>query len=586
MPPDRSRQGPKPDHAFGLTLLLAIALSVAAILPRWSGGASISGAWYGGLLALASLALAGTALLLARRGRALVAAEAEMAKRLSELGAQVAAGTAALAESEARLRRAQRIGRVGGFEIDLRSGVNRRSQEYMTLQGMPGEARLERHADWVARLHPDDRDRAERRFLEAVSDTSGITEYAQDYRILAPGGEVRWIAARAEIERDAEGRALRMVGAHVDVTELKQAEASQRASEERLRLAQEAAGLGIWERDLRTGQAIWSPEQFALMGFDPAEGPPDRERLQARILPEDRSRMVIERVQHEVPAPRDDGSFRHQFRICHAGDGDIRSILALGRVFRDASGRAVRVVGVNLDITDRVRAEERQALLTRELDHRAKNALAVVQAALRLTSREDPDSFARAVQGRVASLTRAHTLLAEGGWSGAELRSLLQGELEPFLGAAGQMLLEGPPVRLAAVAAQPIAMAVHELATNAMKYGALSAAGGQVAVHWRLEGDRLLIDWSESGGPPVAGAPTRRGFGGRVIEATLHGQLGGTVERSWRPGGLLCRIALPAARVTALLPGGAEAPPELSFDAPATDPRSAGGSGRPDRPSP
>ena len=110
----------------------------------------------------------------------------------------------------------------------------------------------------------------------------------------------------------------------------------------------------------------------------------------------------------------------------------VRCILGLGRVFRGADGQPSRIIGVNLDITDRVRAEERQALLTRELDHRAKNALAVVQAALRLTPRDDPDAFARAVQGRVAALTRAHTLLAEGGWTGAELRAVLQGEFGPL----------------------------------------------------------------------------------------------------------------------------------------------------------
>ena len=242
-------------------------------------------------------------------------------------------------------------------------------------------------------------------------------------------------------------------------------------------------------------------------------------------------------------------------------------MLGLGRVFRGADGRPVRMIGVNLDITDRVRAEERQALLTRELDHRAKNALAVVQAALRLTRRDDADAFARAVQGRVAALTRAHTLLAEGGWTGAELRAVLKGELDPFLSSATQVVLDGPAVMLAAVAAQPIAMAVHELATNAMKYGALSAAAGQVTVRWRIaEERRLEIDWTESGGPVVAGGPARRGFGTRVIEATLGGQLGGTVAKTWEAAGMRCRITLPVARVT-VAARAMDAPPELSFGA-------------------
>ena len=394
----------------------------------------------------------------------------------------------------------------------------------------------------------------------------GVTEYAQEYRIIVPSGEIRWIAARAEIERDARGRAIRMVGAHVDVTELKNAEAARRASEERLRLAQEAAGLGIWERDLQTGAAVWSAEQFRLMGIDPAAGPPDREAMRALVLAEDRAALVVERLERDGPESLPpDGAFRHQFRIRRPADGELRSVLALGRVFHGPDGVPSRVIGVNLDITDRTQAEQRQALLTRELDHRAKNALAVVQAALRLTPRDNPDAFARAVEGRVAALTRAHTLLAEGGWSGAELRALLEGELEPFLGGGTRIVLDGPRVVLATVAAQPIAMALHELATNALKYGALSVPGGQVAVRWRIAGGQALqLEWAEAGGPAIAGQPSRRGFGTRMIEATLGGQLGGTVRKSWLPAGMVCRIDLPVARVAAAT---AAAPPEISFAA-------------------
>ncbi|SDB64209.1 sensor histidine kinase [Belnapia rosea] len=553
MAPDAGRPRAKlawlPDPAWCLPLLLAIALFTVAVLPLWSADGMVYGtAWYCAVLMLASLGLVGIAIMLARR--------------MTRLGEQIAASSAALAISKAQLQRAQRIGRVGGFEIDFRSGENHRSGAYMSVQGLPGEARIEQHADWVHRLHPEDRERAERYFLDAVADGSGITDYAQEYRIIAPSGDVRWISARAEIERDTTGRALRMVGAHVDVTDMKQAEAARRASEERLRLAQEAAGLGVWERDLRTGAAVWSAEQYRLTGFDPASGPPSREALQACILPEAPSR---EAPAAERAAYQEDGSFRRQFRIRHVGDGGIRTILALGRVFRNATGRPIRVIGVNLDITDRVRAEERQLLLTRELDHRAKNALAVVQAALRLTPREDPAAFARAVQGRVAALTRAHTLLAKGGWSGAGLRTLLQGEVEPFLGAPAQMVLDGPPIRLAAVAAQPIAMAVHELATNAMKYGALSTDTGRVVVRWREEADSLVLDWTEEGGPPVMAAPQRRGFGTRVIEATLGAQLGGMVRFDWQAGGLVCAIRLPLGRVVALT-GPIEEPPELSLE--------------------
>ncbi|MCW8086668.1 sensor histidine kinase [Sabulicella glaciei] len=146
----------------------------------------------------------------------------------------------ALAASESRLRRVQRIGRVGGFEIDLATGANLRSPEYMVLQGHPAAARTEQHRDWVARLHPEDRERAERHFLEAVRDFAPTTHYEQEYRILTPEGEERWIYARAEIERDAAGRALRMRGAHLDITELRAAREALAHSEARFRALAEA----------------------------------------------------------------------------------------------------------------------------------------------------------------------------------------------------------------------------------------------------------------------------------------------------------------------------------------------------------
>jgi PAS domain S-box-containing protein len=214
-----------------------------------------------------------------------------------------------------------------------------------------------------------------------------------------------------------------------------------------------------------------------------------------------------------------------------------------------------RQVGVLFDdITERRAAEERQALLSREVDHRAKNALAVVQAALRLTRAADHDSFVRAVEGRVAALARAQTLLSEDRWRGADLRTLLASELAAFLAAPGRggprADLAGPVVTLPAGAAQPIAMAVHELATNAVKYGALSVAGGHVAVTWELGGSvppTLRLRWTESGGPTLEGPPARSGFGSRVLDATLRRQLGGSVRFDWPAEGLTCEIVVPLA---------------------------------------
>ncbi len=241
------------------------------------------------------------------------------------------------------------------------------------------------------------------------------------------------------------------------------------------------------------------------------------------------------------------------------------------------------------DIRERKQAEEKQALLAREVDHRAKNALAVVQAAIRLTRAEDVPGYVRALEGRIAALARAQTLLAQDRWAGADLREILRGELAPFLGGGRQRVaLIGPPMVLPPGAAQPLAMTVHELATNAVKHGALSAEGGRLTVSWFQEGQgaerSLKLRWTETGGPPVRGEPARRGFGSRMLDATIRRQLGGMVRLAWEAEGLACEIELPLARV----PGAAAAgggPGTMGDEAPPALPQPSKGMGGADGPS-
>ncbi|GAA0605971.1 hypothetical protein GCM10009416_49180 [Craurococcus roseus] len=214
-------------------------------------------------------------------------------------------------------------------------------------------------------------------------------------------------------------------------------------------------------------------------------------------------------------------------------------------------------------------AEALQALLAREADHRAKNVFAVVQSVLRLTPKGDAAAYALAVEGRVAALARAHALLADGAWAGADLRTVAERELAPYAGGglsadgSAAASLEGPPVPLAAAAVQPLAVVLHELATNAAKYGALSRPEGRVRLSWRVDEDAglLVLRWAESGGPAISGPPARRGFGSKVIDATARGQLGGTVAFGWGVEGLRADIAFPLGRaLAAAAPHAAKAP--------------------------
>ncbi|MBD0271690.1 MAG: ATP-binding protein, partial [Acetobacteraceae bacterium] len=215
------------------------------------------------------------------------------------------------------------------------------------------------------------------------------------------------------------------------------------------------------------------------------------------------------------------------------------------------TGAPLRIAGVSRDVSEQRETEARRALLAREVDHRAKNLLAVVQSVLRLTPRDRPEEFAKAVERRVQALARAHTLLAERGWAAADLGAVAARELGGL--PTGAARLEGPPAALVASAVQPVAMAIHELATNATKHGALSVPEGRVSLRWRLDPGTatLRITWAESDGPPVPAPPTRRGFGSRMIEATLEGQLGGCLSLHWEEDGLRAEIALPVARVLA-----------------------------------
>jgi two-component sensor histidine kinase/PAS domain-containing protein len=231
-----------------------------------------------------------------------------------------------------------------------------------------------------------------------------------------------------------------------------------------------------------------------------------------------------------------------------SGDGAPRWCRVSGVPVRGPTGDVAAALIVIVDVDEEHRATERQVLLTREVDHRAKNMLAVVQAALRLTKADTVEGFIEAIEGRIAALARAQTLLAADRWSGADLHRLIRGELHAFLDDAEgtRIRLSGEKVILPAGAAQPFSMAIHELATNAVKYGALSRQEGRLAIDWHRDpADRLRLSWREMGGPALEGPPAAQGFGSRVLHGTLRDQLGGRVVMEWPSAGLVCNMEIP-----------------------------------------
>lgn len=208
---------------------------------------------------------------------------------------------------------------------------------------------------------------------------------------------------------------------------------------------------------------------------------------------------------------------------------------------RDEAGATIGTVIEVRDITREKRDEETRALLMREVDHRARNALAVVQSLVRLTDAEDLEAYKATLLGRISALARAQGNLSERRWEGAALRELVCNELMA-LAPENSFEVAGPDLLLVAEHAQPVSMILHELATNAAKHGALGSEGGRVRVEWRTDGDELLMDWRELNGPSVT-APQRTGFGSRLIQQ-LARQVGATVEKRWEPNGLHAAIRL------------------------------------------
>ncbi|MBR0656825.1 PAS domain-containing protein [Plastoroseomonas arctica] len=445
-----------------------------------------------------------------------------------------------------RLRRAEEIGMIGTFEFDPRSGANIRSAEYMSVHGMPALETQERHEDWVRRLHPDDRDAAEAHILGALADPQK-QDYAQTYRIVTPAGEVRWIMARGRIERDEAGLATLLRGAHLDVTQLRNTELALADSDARLRLAQEAVGIGTWEWVPATRQLRCSRKMLELWGFGQASPAPGMEDILDGVIAEDRPalRSLMEDT-------RQGARLRAELRLCRRACDAPREIIwvAVRATLLAADPLApARIIGVAYDITERKRSDELTTIMAHEVEHRAKNALMVVSSLLRMTKATSAENLVEVMDGRVRALSRTMGLLGQGRWRGAGLRDIVESEVGHFelaeAGQAASITLDGPPVTIGVDSAQPLSMALHELATNAAKYGALSVATGRLSIEWRVEGPTVHLLWTERGGPALAGTPPRRGFGSHLITMLIEGQLQGQVNKLWEGDGLVCTITFP-----------------------------------------
>jgi PAS domain S-box-containing protein len=302
-------------------------------------------------------------------------------------------------------------------------------------------------------------------------------------------------------------------------------------SEQGRGLALVAGNMGSWDFDLASGIWFWDEGQSRIFGVDHATFIPDIANIRHAIHEED-----LETIRQAFGALRPgQESCALEFRIVRP-TGEVRCCTAAAFATFDASGVLARLSGVTTDITDRKEAEEHQTMLAREVDHRAKNTLAVVQAIVRLAKRDSIEEYVKAVEGRIGALAQTHELLSQSKWEGADILRLILDELAPYhTDGQQQVTAIGPSLVLAPEQAQLVAMAVHELATNAAKYGSLSTKSGRVDVSWSIFEGLLSLEWLESGGPKVV-VPTKAGFGTKIISSL--GGSHGRAEFNWRPIGL------------------------------------------------
>jgi PAS domain S-box-containing protein len=312
----------------------------------------------------------------------------------------------------------------------------------------------------------------------------------------------------------------------------------------RLQEALTAGGVVAFEWDAVTNASQRSDNAAQILGFDPTKAFSATEFL-ARVHPGDRAhfRALIHSVTPEKP------SYKMTFRF-DGPDGREIWLEESSRAVFDATGRCLRLKGLTVDITERKQSEERQGMLIAELDHRVKNLLARVAVISTYTRQgsNSMDQFVEVLDRRIQSMANAHSLLSQSRWNGVNLADLVHNQLAPYATFANTMI-GGPDVTLAPAATQAVAMALHELVTNAVKYGSLSSPNGHVSVNWDRDNDetslaRVKIEWRETGGPPVT-SPPKLGYGTSLIRELIPHELGGTVDLTFASDGVCCKIDVP-----------------------------------------
>jgi len=458
------------------------------------------------------------------------------------------AAQAALRESEERLRLSNEAAGIGTFTVDLKTNLALYSPELAAMLGFP-ETMSTAIENAFARVYREDFPRVRAQYEAGIAGAGG-GQIRMDFRFVRPGGEVRWMTWNGRVDfRDEPGGRVpfRIVGACLDITDRKRAE----EATAQLAAIVTSSSDAIIGKTLDGTVTSWNEGAERLFGYTGEE-------------------MVGKSIRRFIPAALQSEEDEILARAAAGGELEIYETVRLhksGRPIevsvstspiRDPAGKVTGVSTIVRDITERKRHDEKVQLLLREVNHRSKNMLALVQAIASRTAAPDHREFMKRFSDRLSALAASQDLLVSSGWQGVEMGALARSQLSHFEELIDDRIkLFGPPLKLSASAAQVIGMALHELATNAGKYGALSCATGVIEIEWRLGrgeagAERLELTWTEHGGPAVS-KPTRSGFGTTVIELIPRMELDADVELDYTPQGVRWRLGCPAERALEIL---------------------------------
>ena len=437
-------------------------------------------------------------------------------------------------EAEERFRRLFATAPMAVFVCDKDAVIVDFNEQAVELWGREPVRGVEKHCGSVKLWLPDGTHLPHEQSPIRHVLSTGIPVRNVEVSIERPDGSLLPVLVNFAPLWNADEEIMGAITSFVDISERKSIE----EAAQRLASIVESSDDAIVSKDLSGIIKTWNTAAERLFGYLAEEVvgksitiliPPDRENEEPAIL----ERLARgERIDHYETVRR-------------RKDGTLIDVSLTVSPVKNRAGKVIGASKIVRDITERKRKEAQITLLSREVDHRSKNLLALVQAAVHLSNGDTPEAIKTSITGRIQALSNVHSLLAQSRWEGAALDRLVREELAPYLkDGDSQARVCGPNIVLEPEAAQSIAVALHELTTNAVKYGALSAPGGNVRVNWRTVNSQLAICWTETGGP-LAKAPTRQGFGTRVVDQMIRLQLKGEVRFDWRREGLVCEINIP-----------------------------------------